>query len=266
MMKTAGAILKKAREEAGFSFEEISQVLKIQSKFLQALEQGDWQVFSDPVHIKGFLRNYAEFLGVNPDEVMAFWRREYDETKAGVRSLSALEPIKMTKVVLSPDVVLVAASIVLILSFFGYIYFQYRSFVGAPQLILEHPVQNMTTAKELINVLGKVDKDAKLTINGQEILLNEDGSFAVAVPLVGGINTLNFVAASKLGRETKLTRTVIMEKPYQEPHVAGAESEKEATAPASPSDSEGGQAAPATPAASDGGQAVSDSEERVITE
>jgi len=237
-MKTAGAILKKAREEAGLSFEEVSRVLKIQSKFLRALEKGNWAVFSDPVHIKGFLRNYAEFLGTNPEEVLAFWRREYDETKAGGRSLSVLKPIKMTKFVLSPDVILAAVSALLILSFFGYIYFQYRSFVGAPQLVLEHPVQNVTTAKELINVLGRVDKDAKLTINGQEISLNEDGSFAVAVPLVDGINTLNFVAANKLGRETKLTRTVIVERPRPEPQVAGSESEKEATVSASESEAD----------------------------
>ncbi|UNC91862.1 helix-turn-helix domain-containing protein [Candidatus Contubernalis alkaliaceticus] len=69
-MKEIGDILRNAREEKGLTYEEISEITKIQSRYLQALEEGDTKMFPGEVYIKGSLRNYARVLKLDDAELM----------------------------------------------------------------------------------------------------------------------------------------------------------------------------------------------------
>ena len=65
-----GESLRMAREKAGLSFDEISQILKIPSRALQALEEGDHKALSGPSYALGFLRNYANHLGLDAESLV----------------------------------------------------------------------------------------------------------------------------------------------------------------------------------------------------
>jgi len=223
-MKTVGTILKKAREERGLSHKEIFQIIKIHPRFLEALEKSDWGVFSSGVHAKGFLKNYAEYLGLSVDEILAFFRRDYDEKKNSNKIKSTIKPLSTPRLVATPGLVLATITIVFVTLFFGYIIYQYRSFAGAPILILDQPQTDITVSDSLLNVVGRTDPDAVVSLNGQEIGVGERGTFSTHITLAEGVNTLNFIAKNKLGKEHKVTRTVVVRLPtIQEPEVAGTE-------------------------------------------
>lgn len=74
-MKEIGEVLRSAREEKGLSFEEISEITKIQPRYLQALEEGDTKVFPGEVYIKGSLRSYARVLNLDELEIMDQYNR-----------------------------------------------------------------------------------------------------------------------------------------------------------------------------------------------
>lgn len=65
-MEDLGNLLREAREAKGMSLAEVQAVIRIQSKFLEALESGLYHELPTPAHAKGFLRNYARFLGLDP--------------------------------------------------------------------------------------------------------------------------------------------------------------------------------------------------------
>lgn len=220
-MKTVGSILKKARERKGLSHKEIFQAIKIHPRFLQALEESNWKVFSGSVHAKGFLKNYADYLELDIDEVLAFFRREYDEKKNSQKVKSVIKPLSAPRLVITPGLVLVAATALFVTLFFGYIIYQYRSFAGAPILIIDQPSTDLTTTDPVINIVGRTDPDALVSLNGQEIGIGERGTFSAHITLAEGVNTLNFVAENKLGKTNKVTRTVVV-RPEQ-PKVAGTE-------------------------------------------
>jgi len=223
-MKSVGSILKKAREEKGLSYKEIFQIIKIHPRFLQALEESNWEVFSSAVHAKGFLKNYAEYLGLNTDEVLAFFRREYDEKKNQKKLQNFIRPLAVPRLVITPGLVLATATVVFVTLFFGYIIYQYRSFAGAPILIIDEPRADLTVSDPLFNVVGRTDPDATVSLNGQEIATGERGTFSAHITLAEGVNTLNFIAKNKLGKENKITRTVVVRPPLpKEPEVAGTE-------------------------------------------
>lgn len=74
-MQEIGSLLKKERQEKGISLEEISRKTKIQVRYLQALEDGDFSCFAGTVYIKGALRNYAESIGLNAGEFISYYER-----------------------------------------------------------------------------------------------------------------------------------------------------------------------------------------------
>ncbi|MEE2694529.1 MAG: RodZ domain-containing protein [Pseudomonadota bacterium] len=61
-----GAELKSLREEQGHSLPDAATALRINSRYLVALEEGAFQELPGPAYVLGFLRSYASFLGVSP--------------------------------------------------------------------------------------------------------------------------------------------------------------------------------------------------------
>ena len=78
VVMTAGEMLRNART-TGRRKREISTISKqlcIREDFLEALENGQYDVIPEPVYILGFARNYAMELGLNPDEVVEKIKKE----------------------------------------------------------------------------------------------------------------------------------------------------------------------------------------------
>ncbi|HXT03009.1 MAG TPA: RodZ domain-containing protein [Casimicrobiaceae bacterium] len=68
---TAGSKLKAAREAAGLSLDAVAQQLKLAPRQVKALEDDDWQRLPGRTFARGFARNYARFVRLDPDAVLA---------------------------------------------------------------------------------------------------------------------------------------------------------------------------------------------------
>lgn len=73
-MGSLGERLKAAREAKGVSLLEAEEDTKIRKRYLEALEDEEYNIIPGIVYAKGFLRTYAAYLGFNSDEVMAEFR------------------------------------------------------------------------------------------------------------------------------------------------------------------------------------------------
>jgi cytoskeleton protein RodZ len=82
-MPSLGEILAKEREEKGLSIEEVSKIIKIQPKFIQALEQEDFESFSADIYLRGFLRTYAQYLGLEPEKLLSAYKETWARSELG---------------------------------------------------------------------------------------------------------------------------------------------------------------------------------------
>ena len=82
-MSTAviGNVLKEARTKKSLSLDEVHAKIKIHPRVLQLLEEGKFEKLPSPLFAKSFLRSYAEFLGVNPEEVMDAYGKEGESVR-----------------------------------------------------------------------------------------------------------------------------------------------------------------------------------------
>lgn len=70
-LRAIGDTLRQTREAYGYTLPEVETQTKIRAKFLEALEQGDLSPLPSAAHAKGFLRNYAQFLRLDVNAVIA---------------------------------------------------------------------------------------------------------------------------------------------------------------------------------------------------
>ncbi|MEK7595870.1 MAG: helix-turn-helix domain-containing protein [Patescibacteria group bacterium] len=218
-MKNVGEMLKNAREKKNLTYAECYKFIRVHPKYLEALEEGNYKPFSGSVHIKGFLKNYAKLLELNVDEVLAFWRREYDESRAG--NTKIIRPLEGPRFLVTPASVVAFSVVSLMVLFFSYLFYQYKSFTGSPSLTIDSPKADTMVSADEVEVSGRTDKDSSILLNGEKIPVNPDGTFVTRVNLLEGLNTLNFYAVNKLGKETKLTRTVVAKKTVESASVLG---------------------------------------------
>lgn len=69
-MKELGRILKTTRESKGLTLDEIQERTKIRKRYLQAIEDGDLAILPGLVYARGFIKNYAEQLGLDGQALM----------------------------------------------------------------------------------------------------------------------------------------------------------------------------------------------------
>jgi cytoskeleton protein RodZ len=69
-MSKLGERFRAAREARGLSLSDVSEQIRIRSVYLGAIEEENWSAIGAPVYIRGFLRTYARFLGLDPEEVV----------------------------------------------------------------------------------------------------------------------------------------------------------------------------------------------------
>jgi transcriptional regulator with XRE-family HTH domain len=70
MTQTIGQRLKAEREEQRLTLEKVFQATRIRVQYLQALEEDDLSIMPSPVQARGYLRNYAEYLGFDVEQLL----------------------------------------------------------------------------------------------------------------------------------------------------------------------------------------------------
>jgi len=73
-MQTIGERLEEARKRKGISIREASEATKIRSEYLHKLESNSFDLNLPEIYIRGFLRNYAVYLKLNGDKLVADYK------------------------------------------------------------------------------------------------------------------------------------------------------------------------------------------------
>lgn len=210
-MRTVGQILKEARENQYYSLEEVEKATKIRKELLQALENDDYAKLPPPTFVQGFIKNYAKFLNLNSASLLAIFRREFSDKKHKPYVMDAFSnPLSSSRFKITPSRVLggVVAGVVLI--FFVYLWFQYRQFVGYPQLTINSPADQITTNNPVVTVEGTTDPESKITINNQEVKVGLEGDFKEDITLSQEVNKLSIIAISRFGQKVEEDRTIYL--------------------------------------------------------
>lgn len=208
-MKTVGSMLKEARIGKKLSLEQVERDTKIRLKFLTAIESDDYSRLPSVSYAKGFIKNYGVYVGLSADTVLAFFRRQTQETpKATLLPKGVSEPLNGSRFRLTPGRFLALLLFIFAGIFLVYFGLQYRKLQIPPFLSLDSPKEKLVSGQRRIDVFGKTDPDATVTINTVSVLVRKDGRFFDQITLEDGIQTITIVATSRFGKSKTLVREV----------------------------------------------------------
>jgi transcriptional regulator with XRE-family HTH domain len=93
-MPELGKTLSQARVARGLTLEDCERDTRISKRYLDALEREDWRVFPAPVYSRAFLRTYAQYLNLNPTELMRLFQNQTEEPE--FKPLPEIQPAPAT--------------------------------------------------------------------------------------------------------------------------------------------------------------------------
>lgn len=193
-----GARLASARERQHVSLEDASRDLRIPMKQLIALEEEDLAIFSAELYARGAYRAYATYLGMYNTVVS----REFYRTLSHVRQRIPLKlhtPETFLESLIHPRIIFVAGCLGIALLVGGYIAWQVQSFWRLPSLTISGPLSRSAPGPDTV-IIGRAEQLARVTANGEQVLLRHDASFSIPLSLHSGINPIRIEAINAAGR------------------------------------------------------------------
>ena len=101
-MQTVGEFLRAERLKKSLSIKDVESAISIRALYLNAIEEGNYNVVPGEVYLKGFIRNYATFLGLDSREVMDLYRQTKEQPKEN-ELMETPQEVKAVKVIPSKD-------------------------------------------------------------------------------------------------------------------------------------------------------------------
>lgn len=200
-MRKVSEVLRQEREKKGFKLEDVEKSTKIRKEFLEAIEEGKFHTLPSESYALGFVKNYASFLGLSENNIAPLFKREYKSDRIQVVPEFRKTQNKFSRKFLfntKAGVVLGAVLIVL-----GYIAFQYGSLLLGPKIKIEKPANNSVVTGNVVEIVGKTDPYATLTVDEDEVYVTIQGTFKKSLYVFEGEKTINVVAKNRFGKETK---------------------------------------------------------------
>jgi cytoskeleton protein RodZ len=133
--RQVGELLQERREDLGLDLDEIGAMLRIKPAYLAALEQGRTHDLPGPTYAIGFVRAYAEFLGLDGESVLARFKAEAADVTAPP-DLTLPVPLGERSL---PGGALVLVALIVALCGYGIWYYLSTEERGRPQRVADVP-------------------------------------------------------------------------------------------------------------------------------
>jgi cytoskeleton protein RodZ len=109
-MEALGSYLKEVREKLNLSIDKVADDTHIVKKFIEAIEVDEYSIFPGEAYLRGFLRTYSEYLGIDSDDTI----RRYEKIKVAESPMPMEQLIPKPKfdfrpVIVTSGIVLIAA-------------------------------------------------------------------------------------------------------------------------------------------------------------
>ncbi len=201
-MTKVTTLLKTVREEKGYELSEISKKIKIPVKYLAAFEDGNIHHYPHEPYCSLSVKEYADFLGLDGQEILKIFRRDYVQKTEVDNVISKSNGI-------TPKVTFTVLVVFIIGLFTIYLGNEYLKYTQPPQLTIDWP--SLVTT-DVIEITGKTNPDATVRINQDLVIVNSDGTFSKKISLKTDTTKVVVESQSLSGKSTIQEKTFTLSK------------------------------------------------------
>jgi len=214
--ESLGERLAKKRNSLHLDIKDVERALRIPAKHIRYMEEGNYGKLPPDVYVRGFLRNYAVYLGLKPKKIIDAYTRERGlerRIKRAKKEAPVVKPLNTPRIVVTPKKMIAALSLAVVITIMVFIGWQIKILTAPPTLSIKTPNENVTSKNDYVYVEGQTDRESDLYINDVRVGTDDNGVFKERVSLQDGINVLKIKAVNKMKRETVLERKILVKLP-----------------------------------------------------
>lgn len=190
-MFRVSTLLKNTRLDKELEYSEVSKKLKIPAKYIEAIENEQIKNFPAEPYCSLIVKDYANFLGLNGEEILSIFRRDFD------RKVTTSSKV-LSKTGITPQLTFSVFVVISIIGFIIYLVLEYMKFNRPPKLQVEWP-SNPTTPSA-IEIKGQTDPEATVRINQDLVIIQPSGTFSKKVLLEPPETKITVESTSQSGK------------------------------------------------------------------
>jgi len=189
-MKRASFLLETARLDRELTQDEISKKTKIPLRYLQAFEKESQNNFPDEPYCSLMLQEYARYLGLNPNNIVSIFRRDYAKKVCDHNQ-------KISFLSFTPQFTYTIIVALLIILFSAYLIFEYIKFNRPPVLKVDWPLYS-----KIVEIRGNTDSESTVKINENLVVVDQNGNFAKKIEISTSEAKIVVESTSPAGKTT----------------------------------------------------------------
>lgn len=210
--ESLGINLKNKREGKGINLRSASLKCNIPEKYLEYMESDNWNLLPGEIYIKNFLKKYCNFLGIHFGISYRQYKKQAHQNSLKKSKNISGGIIKKVFSNITPSQIRTFLSIFVLLLVIGYIIYATSLYTRPPKLEILFPEKNYSTSENVIDIRGFTEPESILTVNGEGVPIESNGSFYIEAKLKYGLNTFEIISQRKHGRQHKESVVVFKKK------------------------------------------------------
>jgi len=199
-MFCASSLLKNTRLDKEWELADISKKIKVPIKYLEAIENETVSCFPQEPYCSLIIKDYADYLGLNGVDVLALFRRDFDQKRKTKKKKSLFFSF-------TPKFTFTVSLILVVLFFLVYLTSEYIKFRQPPKLEVIWPLE-ATVSGSIVEISGVTDSESTVRINDDLILVDVNGIFLKKINLNSGENNITVESTSPNGKSTVVNKVI----------------------------------------------------------
>jgi len=201
-----GDTIRSLREDFGWSQEELANRSHVDVRYIIAFEEYRYYDLPGSLYAKNFLRSIAQAFNVNTEKLLERFLQD-EKDFPFKRSITPPQEVS-TRVIWTPKKLRAFGIIAILLAALLYVGIELLGLFRPPHLLIFSPQDNIEITATSVEVAGKIEKGATITINNAPVDVDDDGNFSTQIDLTPGVNTLTITATQLFVRETTAVRNL----------------------------------------------------------
>jgi transcriptional regulator with XRE-family HTH domain len=213
-----GPAIRQLRELRGYTREQLSDITKIHTTVIAALEEERLADVSDPAYAERHVRAIVSALDARPAYYLAKYRALLStDSGSHPRATVGAGRVRRRDLFVTSRMVAFGGFVLLVGLASAYLIWQARMLQEPPPLHIASPMQGERITVPRLDVLGDTAPGATVTVNGRPAVVSPDGVFSLTFEVPRGLTTLSITARRRYGSSVTETRSVTYERETEPP-------------------------------------------------
>ena len=209
--RSLGDLLREGRTERGETLDDVERAAAVAKKYVAALENGEFKKLPDAVYARHFVKALARHYGFDPETLAQRLLREMSAVTGAPAVRHPVNFVAGRTLIVTPRVIKGALLGACFLAVIGYFAFSVHHILKPPRLLVYSPQDDQVFYGQEVTLEGLTEPEVELTVNGDEVAIEADGSFKEPLNLPPGVSNLRVAAKKKHSRENEVFLKVVVE-------------------------------------------------------